>query len=90
MEEITFLDVLTHYRMKLKETSDAIENINAQIKKAEGHLDMGWTGQAADACRLKLDTVHTELTKTLSELSEALVKLSAIGDLLAEDDIPVI
>ena len=51
---------------------------------------MGWTGQAADACRLKLDTVHTELTKTLSELSEALVKLSAIGDLLAEDDIPVI
>lgn len=90
MEEITFLDVLTHYQMKLKEVSDEVETIKTQIKKAEGHIDTGWTGTAAEACRLKLETVNNELGKTLAEMSEALIKLSAIGDALAEETPPLI
>lgn len=90
MEEITFLDVLTHYQMKLKEVSDEVETIKAQIKKAESYIDAGWTGTAAEACRLKLETVNNELGKTLAEMSEALIKLSAIGDALAEETPPLI
>jgi len=85
VEEITFVDVLTHYQMKLREASNDVESIKNQIKKAEGHIDMGWSGEAADACRLKLDSINGELSKTLNEISEALNKLSAIGETLAED-----
>ena len=86
MEEITFVDVLTHYQMKLKEASDEVETIKNQVKKAESHIDSGWIGAAADACRLKLESVNGELTKTLTEISEALIKLSAIGEFLAEEE----
>ncbi|MBO5869594.1 MAG: hypothetical protein J6Q89_02475 [Clostridia bacterium] len=86
MDEITFEDVLTHYRLKLKEVSDEVEILKNQIKKAEGHIDAGWSGATANACRLKLEVVNGELVKTLAEITEALIKLSAIGELLAEDD----
>ena len=65
MDEITFLDVLTHYQMKLKEASDEVETLKTHIKKAESHIDSGWSGAAADACRLKLESVNGELAKTL-------------------------
>jgi len=90
MDEITFVDVLTHYQMKLKEASDEVETIKNQVKKAEGTIDSGWTGAAADACRLKLESVNGELAKTLTEISEALIKLSAIGETLAEDEITLV
>ena len=86
MDEITFLDVLTHYQMKLKEASDEVETLKTHIKKAESHIDSGWSGAAADACRLKLESGNGELAKTLTEISEALIKLSAIGEVLAEDE----
>lgn len=86
MDEITFVDVLTHYQMKLKEASDEVETLKNYIKKAEIHIDTGWYGTAADACRLKLESVNGELAKTLTEISEALIKLSAIGEVLAEDE----
>lgn len=86
MDEITFTDVLTHYQMKLKEVSDEVEMLKNHIKKAESHIDAGWTGIAADACRLKLESVNGEFAKTLTEISEALIKLSAIGEVLAEDE----
>ena len=85
MDEITFVDVLTHYQMKLKEVSDAVETIKNQVKKAECHIDTGWTGAAADACRLKLESVNCELAKTLTEISEVLIKLSAVGEILVEE-----
>ena len=84
MEEITFFDVLTHYQIKLKEVTDEVEAIKNQIKKAEAHIDAGWSGPAADACRLKLESVNNELGKTLTEMSDALIKLSAISDELIE------
>ena len=85
VEEITFADVLTHYQLKLTAAADEVETIKLQIKKAEGCIEMGWTGAAADACRRKLEDITGELGKTLNELSEALVKLSAIGENLDED-----
>ena len=85
MDEITFVDVLTHYQIKLKEASDEVETLKTHIKKAESHIDTGWSGAAADACRLKLESVNGELAKTLTEISETLIKLSAIGKVLAEE-----
>lgn len=86
MEEITFVDVITHYRMKLKEVSDEVEIIKNQVKKAESYIDFGWTGSAADACRLKLESVNGELAKTLTEISEVLIKLSSIDKALTEEE----
>lgn len=85
MNEITFADVLSHYQLKLKEAYDEVETLKNQIKKAEASIDSGWKGMAADACRHKLETVNGELAKTQTELSEALIKLSAIGEQLAEE-----
>ena len=85
MESITFEDVLIHYQTRLKETSDEIETIKSEIKKAESYIDSGWQGDAADVCRLKLETVNGELSKALSDISEALVKLSAINEELASE-----
>ena len=85
MESITFEDVLIHYQTRLKETSDEIETIKSEIKKAESYIDSGWQGDASDVCRLKLETVNGELSKALSDISEALVKLSAINEELASE-----
>ncbi len=90
MEEITFEDILTHYSLKLKETSDEVETIKNLLKKAEGSIDSGWTGSAADACRLKLESVNGDLAKTLTEISEALIKISAIGESFAEENITTV
>ncbi len=90
MEEITFEDILTHYSLKLKETSDEVETIKNLLKKAEGSIDSGWTGSAADACGLKLESVNGDLAKTLTEISEALIKLSAISESFAEENITTV
>ena len=90
MDEITFVDVLTHYQIKLKEASEEVETIKNQVKKAESHIDDGWIGTAAEACRLKLESVNGELAKTLTEISEVLVKLSAIAEVLTEDETTLI
>lgn len=90
MEEITFEDILIHYSLKLKETSDEVEAIKNLLKKAEGSIDAGWTGSAADACRLKLESVNGDLAKTLTEISEALIKLSAISESFAEENITTV
>lgn len=83
MDEITFDDMLFHYEGKLKEASEEIQNIKNQIKKVNALLNSGWSGKAADACREKLEYVAGELMKSDSEISEALTKLSAVGELLA-------
>lgn len=86
MDEITFADVLAHYNLKLKEVSDEVEALKNQLKKAKNHIDAGWSSPAADACRLKLEFIESEFTKTLTEISEAHIKLSVIGEVLAEED----
>lgn len=78
MDEVTFEDVLTHYHMKLKEACDGVESMKYRLRQAQGALETGWSGAAADACRLKLENVDGELTRALSQLSEAMVGLSAV------------
>ena len=90
MEEITFEDILTHYSLKLKETCDEVESIKNLLKKAESTIDTGWSGSAADACRLKLESVNDELAKTLTRISEALIKLSVISESFAEGKITMV
>lgn len=90
MDEITFEDMLSHYQNKLQEASDEIQSIRNLMKQALGALEAGWSGAAAQSCRLKLETVNQEIVRADGELSEAMTRLSAIGDLLAEEEIPMI
>lgn len=85
MEEITFMDVLTHYQIKLREASDDVENIRKQLKKAQNCVEMGWSGPSAEACLLKLEYINSEMNKTLAEMSEALTRLSAVEELLLDE-----
>lgn len=86
MDEITFDDMLFHYEAKLKEASEEIQNIKKQIKQINATFDSGWSGKAATACREKLEYVAGELDKSHSEISEALIKLSVVGELLADGE----
>lgn len=86
MDEITFDDMLFHYEAKLKEASEEIQNIKRQIKQIIAALDSGWSGKAAAACREKLEYIAGELAKSDGEISEALIKLSAVGELLADSE----
>ena len=86
MEEITFVDMMFHYEEKLKESSEGIQSIKNQINKLNAVIDSSWSGKAASACRDKLDFVIEELAKTESEISEALVKLSAVGEILVDGE----
>lgn len=82
MDEITLEDMLLHYESKLKEAADEIQRIQSQMKKMALLLDDGWRGEAAEACRDKLQSVIEELTRADGDLSDAMVKLSAMGALL--------
>lgn len=86
MEEITFLDVLTHYQLKLKELTDELESMRHRVRLAEAQSEESWQGAASEAMRLHLHTAEEDLSRTLGELSEALTRLTAIGDLLAEEE----
>lgn len=84
MDEITLEDMLLHYESKLKEAADEIQCIQSQMQKMMLLLDDGWRGEAAEACRDKLQSVIEELTRADGDLSDAMVKLSAMGALLTE------
>lgn len=84
MDEITFEDILLHYEGKLKEAADEVETLKNTLRKCLDSAESGWTGAAGDAFRRKLEDVQEELKKADAELSEALLKLTAIGDELAE------
>lgn len=87
MDEITFEDMLFHYEGKLREAAEEIQNLRNQLKKVTAELDGAWKGHAAETCRVELETIDNELNKSNSELSEALVKLSAVGELLADENV---
>lgn len=86
MEEITFVDMLTHYELKLKESSENLQNASQSIKKSISIIDSGWTGDAADACRLKLEDVTLDIGKIQGNISDAMNELSAVGNLLTDSE----
>lgn len=87
MDEITFEDMLFHYEGKLREAAEEIQNLRNQLKRITAEFDGVWKGQAAETCRVKLETIDNELNKSNNELSEALIKLSAVGELLADESL---
>lgn len=86
MDEITFEDILNHYEVKLRESSEEIQNIKNTLKRCISLSESSWKGLAADSFRLKLENINSELNKSYGELSLALTKLSDIGNLLAEGE----
>lgn len=82
MDEITVEDMLLHYESRLKEAAEEIQRIQTQMQRMTLLLEDGWRGEAADACRDKLQSVIEELTRADGDLSDAMVKLSALGALL--------
>lgn len=85
MDELTFTDVLTHYQIKLAETSEELEAIKTLIKKSENCILSGWEGASAEACKLKLEVIYNDLIKTLADISEAKNSLTAIGDIFEQE-----
>ncbi len=90
MEEITVQDILNHYHIKLKEVSEDVERMRAQLKTAEELIHLGWQGPAADAALWKTEKISSQWNKTASELSDALMRLSAMENLLCEQDLPLV
>lgn len=90
MEVISYGDTLRHYQMKLNEVFDEIESISSQLRRAEEILEGGWSGSAAEACRTKIVSVNEEFSKSLSDVSEAILKLSDIIALFGEQNINLI
>ena len=87
MDEITLADLLSHYEIKLQEASDLVESSKKKLHSATNVVDSSWAGEAANACRIKLEAITKELAEAYSEISEARSKLSIITDLLAEEEI---
>lgn len=86
MEEITFEDILTHYELKLKESSENLQSVSQSIKKSISVIDSGWKGSAADTCRIKLEDIVLDIGKIQGNISDAMTKLSVIGELLADSE----
>lgn len=80
MEEITFLDVLTHYQTKIHQLCEELETIRSQLQLSRQTIDESWKGPAAEACKTKVETLYPELNRALSDLSDARLKLGAVAD----------
>lgn len=90
MEEITFLDALSHYETKLDALSQELERIKYQLNLSRQVLDETWKGPASEACKAKLDTLQPELNRVLSELSDARIRLGGIGELWQDEQAALI
>ncbi len=75
MEEITFGDVLTHYKNKIQEYTEQITDIRLELKKADAIADGSWNGNAAAAFKNKLNEQIAEINKAMADFSEATAKL---------------
>lgn len=78
MEEITFEDILTHYKNKTQEYTEQITDIRTQLKKADAIAENSWNGSAANAFKNKLNEQIAEINKVLADLSEVTAKLALI------------
>ena len=67
MEEITFVDVLTHYQMKLKEASDEVETIKNQLHNTINSLDNSNELQIIYAKAKYIEDLKEEFIEKLDE-----------------------
>lgn len=80
MDEITFEDVLTHYKSKIQEYTEQLTNIKLDLKKIDSMAESSWNGDAANAFKNKLNEQITDINKVLAGFSEATAKLLLIQE----------
>ena len=90
MDTITFADVLTHYKLKAQEAIDNVSDIKVDIRDSMNALEDGWKGSSADACRVQLEEINTELSSVESELSEIINNLTTICNAFADGTLPMV
>ena len=78
MNEITFEDVISHYRIKIMELSDDMETLRQKLDAAHSIIDVSWKGLSADTCDEKVEYSKNEIAKANNELSVALSMLAGI------------
>ena len=78
MEEITFEDVLTHYKNKIKDYTERLGDVQSKLKKA--YLTAGdcWSGAAAGAFENALNGQIEKLERAQAALFEAMSGLTLI------------
>lgn len=70
MDEITFGDVLTHYKNKIQEYTEQITDIRLKLKKIDAIAEGSWNGNAAVAFKNKLNEQIAEINKILTDFSD--------------------
>lgn len=80
MEEITFLDIINHYRIKIKEISDDADQRKTDIKNIQANINTAWKCNSAEALNLKLEEIYSDIQSVQQELSEISAQLSLIEE----------
>ncbi len=86
MDGITFEDMLLHYEGKLQEASDELQGLRHSLKAVLETLELSWNGNAANACRQKLEETDARAVKSENALSDARLRLGQIGELILADE----
>lgn len=78
MDAVTFEDVLSHYSNILQLAYEELDGIKTPMREAMEITETSWRGPSATACFTKLEEINICLERTKTELSDAMLKLSAI------------
>lgn len=78
MQQITYSDIVMHYRKRLSELFEETEKMQREIIGAEELLDNAWAGENAEMLRQKLWEIKKYFNVLSEELSEAQQNLKVI------------
>lgn len=81
MEFLTSEERSVHYLMRLKAIKEDISSARTSLQNAVSSIDDGWTGQVAQTCRDKLETVSNELKNASNELTAAEKKITKTNNI---------
>ena len=71
MEVITFSDSLVHYKAKLKEAQEYLDEVSTLLASALECIEASWQGKSAEACTVKLEDLKPELEKAKTAITRA-------------------
>ena len=86
MEEVTFTDILTHYRNRITEFADALGNLRGKLRTAQTLAENSWHGAAGTSCQDKLLKLTSDAARCEGDLSEVMIRLDAVGAAYAESE----
>lgn len=78
MDPITFADTLVHYKLKLLEALSYTESVSGHMDDALICVEDSWSGQAADACRIKLEDMKLEMEKAQLAINNAIASVDEV------------